>query len=320
MRAYIVKRLLLAVPTLLGVSIFIFILMRIIPGDVALVILGEDADVNPERLAQVRERLGLTAPLHEQYLRWLWNSVRLDFGDSFLSERSVAWLISIRLPLTATLAFYALSITLIIAIPLGAIAAVRRDTWADYLARSLALVGLAIPNFWLGIMIMLFLVLYFSWLPPLEYIGFFDDPWGNFSQLIWPAMAVGTGYVALVSRITRSAILEVLGEDYVRTARAKGLSRNVIIGRHILRNAMLPIVTVLGMEFAFLLSGVVITEAVFGLPGIGTLLIQGIHGRDYPVVEATILLVAIMVVLINLFVDILYAWLDPRISYASEPR
>ena len=320
MRAYIVKRLLLAVPTLLGVSVFIFILMRVIPGDVALVILGDDADVNPERLAQVRERLGLTAPLHEQYLRWLWNSVRLDFGDSFLSERSVAWLISIRLPLTATLAFYALSITLIIAIPLGAIAAVRRDTWADYLARSLALVGLAIPNFWLGIMIMLFLVLYFSWLPPLEYIGFFDDPWGNFSQLIWPAMAVGTGYVALVSRITRSAILEVLGEDYVRTARAKGLSRNVIIGRHILRNAMLPIVTVLGMEFAFLLSGVVITEAVFGLPGIGTLLIQGIHGRDYPVVEATILLVAVMVVLINLFVDILYAWLDPRISYASEPR
>lgn len=320
MRAYIVKRLLLAIPTLLGVSAFIFILMRIIPGDVALVILGEDADVNPERLAQVRERLGLNAPLYEQYLRWLWNSVRLDFGDSFLSERSVVWLISIRLPLTATLALYALGITLVLAIPLGVIAAVRRDTWADYLTRSLALVGLAIPNFWLGIMIMLFLVLYFSWLPPLEYISFFDDPWGNFSQLIWPAMAVGTGYVALVSRITRSAILEVLGEDYVRTAKAKGLSRNVIIGRHVLRNAMLPIVTVLGMEFAFLLSGVVITEAVFGLPGLGTLLIQGIHGRDYPVVEAAILLIAVIVVLINLFVDILYAWLDPRISYASEPR
>lgn len=315
LRAYIVKRLILAIPTMLGATMAVFLLLRVIPGDVALNILGEDTHTNPDKLEEIRRALGLKEPLYKQYGLWLWRMLHLDFGKSFMSGISVLELFKHRLPLTLNLTLYAMLITVVLAIPLGVLSAIRQDSWIDYLARSFAVIGLSIPNFWLGLMILTVLILWFNWFPPLGY----QPPWPNLlrnlQQLLWPALAVGTSQVAITARMTRSAVLEVLREDYVRTARSKGLLERVVILRHVLRNASLPIITLLGLEFTTLMSGVVVTETVFSLPGMGRTIIDGLLTKDYPIIEATTLLIIGMVVIVNLLVDLCYAWLDPRVSY-----
>jgi peptide/nickel transport system permease protein len=317
MRTYIIKRLLLIIPTLLGAATLVFLIMRVIPGDVALLIFGGDAagHIDPKQLAAMRERLGLNDPLWVQFGTWLWGVVRLDFGTSLWTGQPVIQEILIRLPLSLELALFATMVSVIIAIPLGMLAAVRQDTWVDYAVRIFSIGGLAIPSFWLGIMLILVLLIAFRYSPPLSFTPFLKNPAENLSQLIWPALAVGYRYSAVTTRMTRSTLLEVMREDYVRTARAKGLREGVVVAKHALRNAFLPVVTVIGLEFAFLLGGLLVTEQVFNLNGIGKLTVEAVLRRDYTMTQALILLVSAAFILVNFLVDLLYVWLDPRVSY-----
>jgi peptide/nickel transport system permease protein len=316
MRTYIAKRLLLVVPTLLGVATLVFVIMRVIPGDVALLILGGDAGgIDPQQLAALREQLGLDRPLLVQFGQWLWGVVQLDFGKSLWTGQPVVEELLIRLPLSLQLAFMATIVSVLIAIPLGMLAAVRQDTWIDYVVRVVSIGGLAIPSFWIGILCILFLVIYFGWGPPLEFTPPWVDPWANFQMMVWPVVTVGYRYSAVTTRMTRSTVLEVLREDYIRTAWAKGLQERVVVIRHALKNAMLPVITLIGTEFAFLIGGLVVTETVFTLNGIGRFVVDAVAHRDYPVVQALVFLIAFGFVIINLLVDLTYAWFDPRIRY-----
>jgi peptide/nickel transport system permease protein len=315
MRRYIIRRLVLMIPTLLGVAILVFLLMRVIPGDIVEMRFGEGQFFNPELVAKERARLGLDRPLGQQFLDWLGGIVRLDFGLSMWSGNPISHEIAIRLQLSLQLAVMATGVAILLAIPLGTLAALRQDTWADYLVRVFSIAGLAMPSFWLGIVMFLTLLAVFRWIPPMIFTPFWDDPWQNLSQMIWPALAVGYRYSAVATRMTRSAMLEVLREDYIRTARAKGLWQRLIVRRHALKNAMLPVLTVIGLEFAFLIGGLVVTEQVFNLNGIGQLFVQSIARRDYTLVQALVLLVAFVYIFVNFCVDLLYGWLDPRIRY-----
>jgi peptide/nickel transport system permease protein len=316
MLRYVLGRLALMVPTLLGVALITFLILRVVPGDVVtLRYAAEGAFVPKETLDAERVRLGLHLPLWRQFVEWLWGAVRLDFGVSMWTGRPIAQEIAIRLPLSIQLAVMATGIAVALALPLGVLAAIKQDTWVDYAVRVFSVGGLAMPSFWLGIVIMLGLLMAFRWSPPLVFTPFWQDPAANLSLLIWPALAVGYRYTAMVTRLTRSAALEVLREDYVRTARAKGLREQVVVVRHALRNALLPVVTLIGLEFAFLLGGLVVTEQVFNLNGIGKLTVESVLRRDYPMTQALILLLAGVFVFTNLAVDLLYVWLDPRISY-----
>lgn len=314
---YIVKRLLLMIPTLVGAALVVFLLMNVVPGDVALLILGGDqgGDINIHELARLRTQLGLDRPLYEQFLSWLWGVVRLDFGTSLWTRAPVWEELMIRLPLTLQIALFATVISTIIAVPLGTLAAVRQDTWIDYVVRVFSIGGLAVPAFWTGILLILFLVVYFEWSPPLVFVPLWEDPWENFKQLVWPIVTVGYRNAAVATRLTRSAVLEVMREDYIRTAWAKGLEERMVVAKHTLKNAMLPVVTIIGAEFAFLLGGLVVTETVFTLNGLGSFIVDAILHRDIPVIQTLILLTAFAIVFVNLIVDLLYAWLDPRISY-----
>src|SRR5262247_4391504 len=314
---YIVKRLLLMIPTLIGAALVIFLLMNIIPGDVALLIIGGDqgGDINPRELAKLRGQLGLDRPLYEQFLTWLWNVIRLDFGKSLWTGAPILEEIMIRLPVTLEIAIFATVVSIIIAIPLGTLAAIRQDTWVDYVVRVISIGGLAMPAFWTGILIILLLVIYFEWSPPLEYVSITRDPWENFQQLVWPIVTVGYRNAAVISRMTRSTVLEVMREDYVRTAWAKGLRERWVVTKHALKNAILPVITIIGTEVAFLIGGLVVTETVFTLNGVGRFMVDAIAHRDIPVVQTLVLLIACVFVVVNLLVDLLYAWLDPRISY-----
>jgi peptide/nickel transport system permease protein len=321
MGTYIVRRLFGLIPILVGISIIVFLIMRMLPGDVAAMILmggGEDATsgVSAEAVAELREQLGLNAPLWKQYLDWIWGIVRLDAGNSLWTQRPVFDEIGSRLPLTVELALMGLTISLLVAIPVGVISALKQNTWLDYLFRSISVAGLAIPSFWLATMLILALTIWFNWTPPLGYVGFTQDPWTNIQQLFLPALVIGFSNAAVIARMTRSAMLEVLREDYVRTAWAKGLSLRSILSVHALRNAMLPILTLAAIELGHLLSGTVVMETIFTLPGIGRYLIDAIFHRDYPVVQAIILLMGVLFVTLNLLVDLLYGVLDPRIRYA----
>ena len=320
MRTYIARRLLMLVPIWIGVSIFIFILMRIIPGDVAAVMLGEDEIVSKADLEELRRRLGLDRPLYQQYGTWLWDAVRLDFGDSYISQRPVTREIFRSVGPSAQLAVMSLLVAVIISLPIGILSAYHQDTWVDYLGRVFSISGLAVPNFWLGTLLILFFLLEFRWSVPIEFANPFTDPVPNLQKMVWPALISGSSGAALVSRMIRSSMLEVLREDYVRTARAKGLLERQVLVRHALRNAMLPVVTVVGIYFAILLSGQIIMESLFIIPGLGDLLISSIRDRDYPVVEATLLVVATIVLISNLVVDITYAWLNPTIRYVGDGR
>ena len=315
---YIVKRILLMIPTLLGAALVVFLLMHVVPGDIALLILGtgeQGGDVNLQDLERLRTKMGLNRPLYEQFFSWVWGIVHLDFGTSLWSGAPVLEELRIRLPLTLEVALFATLISTIIAIPLGTLAAIRQDTWVDYGVRVISIGGLAIPAFWTGILIILFLVIYFEWSPPLVFVPFWEDPWENFAQLVLPIVTVGYRNAAIGTRMTRSAVLEVMREDYIRTAWAKGLHERIVVIKHTLKNAMLPVITIIGAELAFLLGGLVVTETVFTLNGLGRFMVDAILHRDIPVVQTMVLLTAFIIVFVNLIVDLLYAWLDPRISY-----
>ena len=317
MRTYVAKRLLLIVPTLLGVASLVFVIMRVIPGDVTLLILGGDqaGRIDPAQVAAMKRRLGIDQPLLVQFGTWLWGVLRFDFGTSLWSGRPVVEELLIRLPLSVELAFAATLVSVLIAIPSGLLSAVRQDTWVDYVIRVVSIGGLAIPSFWVGILCILFLVIYFGWGPPLEYTPPWVDPWANFQQMVWPVVTVGYRYAAVTTRMTRSTVLEVLREDYIRTAWAKGLRERAIVVRHALKNAMLPVITLIGTEFAFLIGGLVVTETVFTLNGVGRFVVDAVARRDYPVVQALVFLIAFGFVIVNLLVDLTYAWFDPRIRY-----
>ena len=317
MRTYLLKRLLLVVPTLLGAATLVFLIMRVIPGDVALLIFGGDqaGHIDPKQLAAMRERLGLNDPLIVQFGTWLWGVVRFDFGTSLWTGRPVIEELLIRLPLSLELALLATLVSVLISIPLGMLAAARQDTWVDYVVRVISIGGLAIPSFWVGILCILLLVIFFSWGPPLEFASPWTDPWANFQMMVWPVLTVGYRYAAVTTRMTRSAMLEVLREDYIRTARAKGLWMKLILVRHALKNAILPVLTVMSLEFAFLLGGLVVTEQVFNLNGIGRLFVQAVSRNDFTLIQAMVMLTAVVFIISNLIVDMLYAVFDPRIRY-----
>jgi len=313
---YIVKRLLLMIPTLLGVAVLIFFLMRVVPGDIVeLRFAGESAFAQKENLDKERARLGLDRPLWQQFLTWMLGIVRLDFGTSMWTGAPIIEEIKLRATLSFQLAVMATFIAVALAIPLGVVAALKQDTWVDYVVRIFSIAGLATPSFWLGIVFILLLLIVFHWLPPMVYTPFWIDPWENIKQLIWPALAVGYRYSAVGMRMTRSAMLEVLREDYIRTARAKGLVQRLVLARHALKNAMLPVLTVIALEFAFLMGGLVVTEQVFNLNGLGMLFVESVARRDYTLTQALVMLVAFVFIFVNFTVDLMYAWLDPRIRF-----
>jgi peptide/nickel transport system permease protein len=313
MRRYILKRLLLMIPTLFGVAVLVFLMLRVAPGDIVeLKYAGSGTFAPKEALDRERVQLGLDKPLVHQFAAWIIGIGRLDFGNSMWTGRPIIDEIKIRLELSLQLALMATWIAILLAVPLGTLAALKQDTWIDYAVRIFSIGGLSMPSFWLGIvMILAFLIL----LPPLTFTSFWIDPWANLSQLIWPALAVGYRYSAVATRMTRSAVLEVLREDYVRTARAKGLWERAVVVKHALRNALLPIVTVIGLEFAFLIGGLVVTEQVFNLNGIGMLFVESITRRDYTMTQTLVLLVSFVFIFMNFLIDLLYAWLDPRIRF-----
>ena len=317
MRTYVAKRVLLIVPTLLGVAALVFFIMRVIPGDVTLLILGGDqaGRIDPSQIAAMKRQLGLDQPLLVQFGTWLWGVLRFDFGTSLWTGQPVIQELLIRLPLSLELALLASMVSVLIAIPLGMLAAVRQDSWVDYVVRVVSIGGLAIPSFWIGILCILRLVIYFGWGPPLVFTPPWVDPWANFQQMVWPVLTVGYRYAAVTTRMTRSTVLEVLREDYIRTAWAKGLRERSVVVRHALRNAMLPVITLIGTEFAFLIGGLVVTETVFTLNGVGRFVVDAVAHRDYPVVQALVFLIAFGFVIVNLVIDLTYAWLDPRIRY-----
>jgi len=316
MRQYILKRLLLMVPTLFGVAVMVFLLLRVVPGDIVeLKYAGTGTFAPREAIERERAELGLDKPLWQQFASWLWGAVRFDFGKSMWTGRPITQEIAVRLELSLQLAVMATIVAILLSVPLGTIAALKQDTWIDYLVRIFSIAGLSIPSFWLGILIILGFLIFFKWLPPLTFTSFWVDPKANLMQLIWPALAVGYRYSAVATRMTRSAVLEVLREDYIRTARAKGLWEKVVLTRHALKNAMLPVITVIGLEFAFLIGGLVVTEQVFNLNGIGMLFVESITRRDYTMTQALVLLVSFSFIFVNFIVDLLYAWLDPRIRY-----
>jgi peptide/nickel transport system permease protein len=303
------------IPTLVGVAVLTFVIMRAIPGDiVALRYAG--SSVPQEVLDQERRLLGLDKAMWEQFLDWMSAAARLDFGTSLWTNGSVIEEIKIRIGLSIELAIIATILAIAIALPLGVIAAVRQDTWVDYGIRVFSIAGLAMPSFWIGILMILALIVTIRWAPPVTFTPILTDPLANLAQLFLPAVAVGYRYSAVALRMTRSSVLEVLREDYVRTARAKGVRESLVVIRHALRNSLLPVVTVISLEFAFLIGGLVVTEQVFNLNGLGKLLVDAVAHRDYPLVQALVLLLASIFVFVNFLVDMLYVVLDPRIRYS----
>jgi peptide/nickel transport system permease protein len=315
MQRYIVGRLLLMIPTLVGVAILTFVIMRAVPGDiVALRYAG--SNVPQEVIEQERHLLGLDKPLWAQFTDWMTSISRFDLGQSLWTGHSVVEEVQVRMPLSIELAVLATLFAVLLAIPLGVVAAVKQDTWIDYAIRVFSIGGLAMPSFWIGIMMVLITLTLWGWAPPVVFTPLFDDPVANLAGLILPAIAVGYRYSAVSMRMTRSTVLEVLREDYVRTARAKGLRETLVVVRHALRNALLPVVTVVSLEFAFLIGGLVVTEQVFNLNGIGKLLVDAVAHRDYTLVQALVLLLAAVFVIVNFVVDMVYVVLDPRIRYS----
>lgn len=320
MQEYIFRRLLLIAPTILVVSLAIFTILRLLPGDVALNILtgGGDVKVDPQAYAQLRHDLGLDRPLHEQYLSWLWSFVRLEGGRSLWSGQPVVSEISLAVPVTLELTVLSTGIALLLGAFSGIISAIRQDTPWDYALRAFAISGLSMPTFCTGALLLLFLVIFFQWSPPLEFASLLDNPVKNLQQMVWPALILGYAQAALLSRITRSAMLDILRQDYLRTAWSKGLLARHVIIRHGFRNALLPIVTLSGIQFGHLLGGAVIVESLFALPGVGSRLVDAVLQRDWTMVQTLVTLFALVFLLINLAVDLLYGWLDPRIRYVSR--
>jgi len=318
MSRYILRRVLIAIPTLIGITILIFIAMRILPGDPLSMIMSESTGkyvLSDEELAQARASLGLDKPLHVQYLAWMGEVLRGDLGSSFWTKEPIRDLILRRGPITIQIALMAVIFSWLVGVLLGMLSALWRNSWLDYLSRMAITVFIAVPSFWVGLLIILFTVLVFTWRPPLSIVQFWEDPIANLSMTLLPAFALGLGLAASQARLARSSALEVLFEDYVRTARAKGLREQMVLVRDGLKNAFIPVLTIIGIQLGALLGGSIIIEQIFGLPGIGWTMIQAIFNRDYPVVQVTTLFLALIFVLINLLVDLTYATLDPRIKY-----
>ena len=314
MGAYILRRLAMLVPTLIGMSIIIFLMLRLLPGDIVDIIAGADSQTDSASRAKLRNAMGLSDPIPTQYAKWMWGLLHGDPGNSLRSGKPVADLLWKALPITAELAILSVLMATIVAIPLGVISAVRRDTGMDYSSRVFGLIGLSLPNFWIATLLLLFTSKMFGWTPSIRYVPFLEDPIGNLKQFLLPAFAVAIQLMAIIMRMTRTTMLEVLSQDYVRTARAKGLSNRTVVYRHALRNATIPVITVIGFQLGALMGTSAIIEVIFGLNGIGYTLLQAIFNRDYPLVQAAVLYLAVIFVLINLAVDILYAYLDPRIK------
>jgi peptide/nickel transport system permease protein len=317
MAAYILKRLLAMIPTLLGVAVLIFLLLRVVPGDVVEArYLAQGSQFQSQDLMDIeRKKLGLDQPMWKQFTTWMTGLLRFDFGLSMWTGSPISEEIRLRFALSLQLALMASTIATCLAIPLGILAAVKQDTWVDYAVRIFSISGLAMPSFWLGILMILVMLIVFKWLPPMVFTPLWVNPWENLAQLIWPALAVGYRYCAVGTRMMRSSMLEVLREDYIRTARAKGLWLKLILSRHAMKNAILPVLTIISLEFAFLLGGLVVTEQVFNLNGLGMLFVESISRRDYTLTQALVLLIATTFLVVNFFVDIAYAWIDPRIRY-----
>ena len=317
---YVVRRLLLFIPALIGASMLIFVLMRLVPGDIAEILVyqtgSETSGVQQKQIQQIRQELGLTQPVMIQYLSWIGGAVRGDFGKSYSQRRPVWDILRERFPRSMELAILTLALALIWAIPLGVISAVHQNRPIDYLARIASLSGLSLPLFVTGALILYGLVRVFHWIPPLEFVAFTENPVENLKQLIWPALAQAYYISAPITRLTRSQMLEVIRQDYVRTARAKGLAERAVVYRHALRNSLLPVVTFVGWWGGRLLGGLVIMEIIFVVPGMGTALVQAVSQRDYPTVQAMVFVMAVVFLVVNLLVDLLYVWLDPRIHYA----
>ena len=320
MGIYIMRRVTLFVPTLIGVTIVIFVLMRLVPGDIAEILVGDAGSIPAseiqEQIEQIREELDLNRPVTTQYLSWMKGLVQGDFGFSYWEKRPVSEIIAERFPRSLQLAIMTLVIAMLWAVPLGVISAVKQNSWADYLVRVISISGLSLPLFLTGILILYILIKFFYWLPPLEYSGFMDNPYENLQQLIWPALAQAFYISAPITRLTRSQMLDVIREDYVRTARAKGLDERVVVYSHALRNALLPVDTFIGWWGGRLLGGIVIMEIIFGVPGMGTSLIDSVNHRDYPTTQAIVFLMAFVFLSLNLMIDLLYALMDPRIRYS----
>jgi peptide/nickel transport system permease protein len=313
---YVLRRLLLLVPTLIGMSILIFVMLRLLPGDVVDVMTSGDTAASNEQKRQLREAFGLDKPVPLQYLDWLGGMARGDLGRSLRTRESVTAIIVRSLPVTLEIAALAALMTTISAIPLGVLSAVRRDASVDYWSRVAGLIGLSLPNFWLATLVLLFTSLWFHWVPQVNYVSPFVDPLGNLAQMLIPAAAIALREMATVMRMTRTMMLEVLRQDYVRTARAKGAAEKRVVYLHALQNALIPVVSIIGFQVGGLMGGSAIVEVIFGLNGLGNTLVQGIFNRDYPLIQAAALFLATIFVLVNLFVDVLYGYLDPRVKLA----
>jgi peptide/nickel transport system permease protein len=317
MRQYAAKRIGLFIPTVLLVTVIVFVVMRLIPGDPALAILSaDDAAYTEQELSELRAELGTDRPIVVQYFDWMSGLLRGDFGTSFWWNGPVMDRLGERIPVTIELAILGIALAVVCAVPLGVISAIKPDSPIDYVSRIFTLVGISIPTFFSGILLTLILIRAFGWLPPLGYENVWEDPWANVKQMMLPALALGFYDMAFIARVTRSSMMEILREDYMRTARSKGLRERIVLSRHGLKNAVLPILTISGWQFGRLFGGTVIIERIFLIPGIGQLLIDAVFQRDFPTIQAIIVIVAVSIVVINLLVDLLYGWLDPRIRYA----
>ena len=318
MRAYIIRRLLLLIPTLFILSVLVFLSVRFIPGDVmdAMVLRLGYFDVSVVDREALAKKLGLDVPVWVQYGRWSRDIfVHGTLGDSLMHELPVAKRILERLPVTLELGLLAIAIGLLIALPVGIYSAIRQDTAADYVGRSIAIIGLAMPNFWLGIMVLIYPAIWWSWAPPMELIPFAEDPFGNLGVFLIPSLILGTAMSASTMRMTRTMMLEVLRQDYIRTAWSKGLAERVVVIRHAIKNTLIPVVTLIGLQLPILVGGAVIMETLFNLPGLGRLMLDALKDRDYPMVQGTNLFFGAAVLAMNLLIDLLYALLDPRVRY-----
>ena len=314
MRAYILRRLLALIPTLLFASIIVFVTVRMIPGDIIDLMLSQN-DVAADKLSrdQLVSALGLDRSMPEQYVRWVWGVLQGDFGKSLWQSTPVLEQVLQRLPVTFELGLMALIVGLLIALPIGVYSAIRQDTAGDVAARSFSILMLAVPNFWMGTMVMVFPSIWWGWSPEVNYVKFSDAPWQNMKQMIVPALVLGTALSAITMRMTRTMMLEVLRQDYIRTAWAKGLPERLVVMRHALRNALIPVVTLIGLQAPLLIGGAVIIEQIFVIPGMGLLLLEAVSQRDYPIITGVFLVVGLAVMLINLVVDLSYGFLDPRV-------
>lgn len=319
MQRYLLRRLLLSLPTLFGITILIFLAMRVLPGDPLAALQGEGAMyvMSEEDLRAARASLGLDKPLHEQYLSWVGDIARGDFGFSFWRKESIGSIIARRAPITAEIAILAIVISWLVGVPVGIVSAIWRNRWPDTLSRLFVIFFVAVPSFWIALLILLVMILQFTYRPPIDIIYLWDDPWGNLQICLGPAFVLGITVAALTARMTRSATLEVLHEDYVRTARAKGLKESLVVWRHVLRNALLPVVTVSGIALGGLLGGSVAVERAFLVPGLGTALVVSVAERDWMMIQNLVLLYGVVFAIVNLLIDLTYGWLDPRIRFES---